>query len=459
VPRYEAFHLRYDAGQRPVHGGTAALVQHFESFGGGLPMDTAWRAGGPLLTVGLQDNQQVLAWLRGLPIQETNRPNTWEAWGVIGPAGGFESWMTFWDALSSAPDPERLEALAVAFERGDKGPSYPPIPQRLAAVLGDLHSSEAPYRISLRTPSEVALLPWCCLLGPVAPATATVGPPRRMKLNLNVPLAYDVTMTDSSLTEPARLPTASSALLVDVVARAQAGDVDSAVEIVRTLRSLKPAERKKRIFAPAISVPAAPAPAAPVAPRERELVRVQGNEEPRHRERSLFRALRRWTPLMVLAILLLELAHMIPKAQRSEPVVPPTATDTSVTTTDATDTIGTAGSTDTGPTATVEPQLSCNTWWAYPSTQSQVLARVNQKSTVRLSGAAAKLLSGTWDETVARSLSIQMQINDRGCANLPLDGSLGPRTNTALRQSKCATVQRDLAGALQWLCTWSAPQS
>jgi hypothetical protein len=229
------------------------------------------------------------------------------------------------------------------------------------------------------------------------------------------------------------------------------------VEIVRTLRSLKSAERKKRIFAPAISVPAAPPPAFPAAPQERELVRVQGNEEPRHRERSLFRVLRRWTPLMVLAILLLELAQMVPR--RSEPVVPPTATDTGATTAEATDTIGTAGSTDTGPTTTVEPQLSCNTWWADPSTQSQVLARVNQKITVKPDSAAAKLLSGTWDETVARSLSIQIQINDRGCAKLPLDGSLGTRTNTALQKPQCATVQRDLAGALQWLCNWSAPQS
>lgn len=467
MPKYESFHLRYDGGQRAVHGGTYGLVEHLEPFGSGLPTDAVWRNGGPLLVGGPNKTQQILAWIRGIPAEEVKREGAWQAWGVIGPTGGFGSWMTFWDALSAAPERERLDALASAFERGDDGPAYPPMPQRLASLLADLYTAEVPYRIALRTPSELALLPWCCLLGPVEAQDATIGPPRRMRLNLNVPMTYDVSIADTSLTDQQRTNIASSPLLLDIVARAQRGDVDGAVDAVWPLRNAKAADRRKRIFAP---LPASQPPAAkeralvqtPVADETSEPV-IEATIEPFADRVQRWGAA--WTPILVAMILLLQLAEFAPRILRriAAPPANIAATDTTdsmATDTSATDTTSAA---ITPATATV-PAISCNNWWTTPETQAQVIDRLRQRlqaTPVVPQSTAAALLAGTWNERVAAALAMQLQVNESRCAGivLPLDGSAGQRTMAAARSSNCASVRTDLSGALQWLCESSAPQS
>jgi hypothetical protein len=486
VPRYDSFHLRYDGGQRAIWGGVVGLAEHFETYASGLPTDPVWRGGGPILVPGPEKDQHVLAWVRGIPMEEIGREGAWQAWGVTGPAGGFGNWMQFWDALAAAPERERLDELAAAFSRGDRGAAYPPVPQRLAHVLAELHSTAdaAARRIVLKVPSELPLVPWCCLLGPVAPEQATVGVPRRMKLHVKIPFAYDVSIGEASLTEQRRTDVAASPLFIELVGSIERGELASALETVQSLRDTPLAERRKRIFAPRAF---AETPFFPRTGADRRSwkdtqiertgapdVEVESETPPERTSGVRWERIftRTFFGFSVLLIILLQLVNIQVSRNRKTASTEPSASGTT-SSGDTTPTIGdTAPTTSSAPapvtTSTAEPALACDSWWTDPDSRAVVLPQVNAKVDQKrwnVTGVADTLLtSGAWDSAslpIATNLAVQLQITKAGCATVAMDGRRGERTQEAIRA--CAAAQTIIAegnAALQWLCTWSAdPQS
>lgn len=470
---YASFHLRYDRGQGAVWGNTPGLVEHFEGFGGGLPQDDVWRGGGPLLVPGREKTERILAWIRGMSVEETGRQNAWEAWGVIGPARGFKNWITFWDALASPPNKTRLDDLADALNSGSRGAAYPPFPPRLASLLADIHTTqrEGAFGIKLTTPSEIALLPWSCILGNVSPEEASLGAPRRRALAF--PLSYEALIIDAPLTAPQDIRRSISPTIDSMLARAQQGNIEGAMQIAAELRRMKPDERLKTIFPP---------PPPPLPPPE-PVITIQSprTDTPRLPEKASKSALRiqrrrvfiprRWQWPIVVGLCTAILAMQIWSIffQKSHPSVEPAQTATSATTSSVTQT-GTTAATDTSFAATtttaVPVSVDCTNWWMQPAGRTRVLQDTEKKLTgmpqIRVGGAATTLLGGqSWDSAngnrLAAAVAVQIQIDVTKCGNILIDGDPGKATQKAL--SACGNQGHkidDGDAALQWLCNWAS---
>lgn len=474
------FHAGYDEGQRQLIVGVKGLVEHLEGYGGGLPTEPMWRSGGPLVIQGPEKRTQVVAWMRGIPAREAGRPNVWEAWGVVGPAGSFGNWVSFWNLLAAEPDPENLQQLARAFAQNARGNSYPPVPQRLAAVLAKEYSNLSPgatRRIDIRSQSEVDLLPWCCLLGPVPVSEATVGPPRRMQMHVSTPPTYDGAIIDGPAADPGRLNASNSPIIDEMVAYATRGDIEAALMIANGLRRLSPAERQKQIFAPipaastkASSKPGRDAGNVPLAKGDGDIPIVEPEDDP------IGRSLRRWSLTILLpavAVLgLLHIAEFFAISRLADTVAD--LRDQLAAGSGSKPGTGGASNSSGGKTSTAAPATTssaeafdCNGWWTDSNARDQVFQALAKRVADRgwkLGGKAGPMVTNqVWDassEKIITGLAVQLQIDDARCGQVGLDGDAGKGTQRAV--DACGNSGHPIqqgGDALQWLCSWSSPQS
>jgi hypothetical protein len=469
---YSSFHLRYDRGQGAVWGNTPGLIEHFEGFGGGLPQDDVWRSGGPLLVPGREKTERILAWIRGMSVEETGRQNAWEAWGIIGPTRGFKNWITFWDALAAPPTKTRLDDLADAFNRGSRGAAYPPLPPRLASLLADIHTTqrEGAFGIKLTTPSEIALLPWSCLLGNVSPEEVALGGPRRRALAF--PLSYEAIIIDAPLTAPQDIQRSISPAIDLMLSRAQQGNVEGAMQLASDLRRMKPEERLRAIFPPP---PAPPPPEPVIATQSPRIDAVRLPEKVPRREprvvRRRFFVPRRWQWPIVMGLCTAILAMQIWSNffQKSSSSTQPPQSAKSETASPATQT-GTIGATHTSAAVTATTgataPVDCTDWWKQPASRTRVLQQAQKKlagmQQIRVGGAATTLLNGQdWDaatgDGLATAVAVQLQIDVTQCGNIRVDGDAGKATQKA--RVACENQGRKIDNgdaALQWLCNWTS---
>lgn len=190
---WQGFYITYrdGLGQTLARGlpELSPLTGELEGYASGLDATGRYAAGGPLV-LRLETGRRVVSWLRALPAQTVGRPGAWEAWGV---AGNVEDdplyWPWYWTELWDGPP--SVTRLAERLNEGGRSTGLPEPPLALPAVLlAFQQQKEPPFVVMMREPTDLDLLPWVWLLGPLDPRAATLGPPRS-RPHASRPFSYE----------------------------------------------------------------------------------------------------------------------------------------------------------------------------------------------------------------------------------------------------------------------------
>jgi hypothetical protein len=177
------FHYRYVRGIEAILGGDSSLGSELEPFGGPIEPHAPWSSGGPFVWRRQNNKTTLIGWARAVAPEEAGRSGAWEAWGVdVDDPSVVNRWPFAWEELRQSPTPDSLKRLVSRLSsdplgglprlRGTEGAAL------TRAYLAHVDDNGESIAVPLESADDVGLLPWLWLLGPVAPAQATLTTPR-----------------------------------------------------------------------------------------------------------------------------------------------------------------------------------------------------------------------------------------------------------------------------------------